>query len=297
MKSLPASPFLQPPDAAVTQEVWTDANGHKLPDRLEHWDPFTDIEVFSSLDIDLDAVRDACALGGDSAFAVVAMWSSGRTRLSGSGAPLELGQLAGLIRIPLSLRIDGFAAGGRLRLTTSLTLRHPGTGGTPISPARDGAILWTDSSTLTLEGSAARFPVSALDFSGAQHLPDDAAWKLEWNPEALDGPVLGDLRLLINSGNDTLVSSLRSGAADTRSVATRAFVMFDVARSMVEAALAIDRFVEDPEGFEDGSIGRMLFELIAMCWPGVPFKTLATRRRDDPARLEVELQAYLQLLR
>jgi hypothetical protein len=71
--------------------------------------------------------------------------------------------------------------------------------------------------------------------------------------------------------------------------------MFDVARALVEGALANDRFIEQPEGYEDGSVGRMLFELLAACWPGVPMTSLAARRRTEPARIEAELQAHLRL--
>jgi hypothetical protein len=40
----------------------------------------------------------------------------------------------------------------------------------------------------------------------------------------------------------------------------------------------------------------MLFELLAMCWPGVPTKALATRLHEDPGRMDAELQAYLEVL-
>ena len=157
--------------------------------------------------------------------------------------------------------------------------------------------MWVQSTSVALEGGSARFPITALDFSASPRLPDHAAWKLEWNAEALEDPVLGDLRLLVNSNSEAFLDALRSGAADPRSFATRSFVMFDVARALINGALGNERFVDDPEAFEEGSVGRMLFELLAMYLPGVPVKTLASRKRDDPARLEAELQAQLQLFR
>lgn len=279
------------------EQPWADADGRPLGDRLEHWDPFTDTELFRVVDVDLDAVRTACRLNLDAAFAVSATWYSNRTRLSGAGTSAELGQLRGRVRAPVSILVPGDAAGGRLQLRTALVLRHPGTNGSPISPSREGAILWLHSRSLALEGGSARFPVTAVDFEASDRLPDDASWALEWNPEELDAPVLGDLRLVVNSHNDTLLNALRSGVADAKSAVIRSFITLDVARALVEGALDNDRFVDDPEGYDEGSIGRMLFELLSMCWPGVPIKALASRRREDPTRLEAELQAHLRVLR
>ena len=45
---------------------------------------------------------------------------------------------------------------------------------------------------------------------------------------------------------------------------------FDVGRALVHEALANDRFVADPESFDEGSVGRMLFELLAMLLAGCP---------------------------
>jgi hypothetical protein len=297
LKTSPVPPYLLAPDDGVTDHQWTDSDGRDLTNRLEHWDPFTDTELFRAIDVDLDAVRTACRLGSDATFALNATWYSSRTRLSGAAADIELGQLRGLVRAPLSLSVPGASAGGRLDLRTSLVLRDPGMTQTPISPRREGAILWSQTTSIALEGGSARFPITALDFTGSSRLPDEASWSLEWDANALEAPVLGDLRLLINSQDETLLAALRSGAADASSTVIRSFVMFDVARALVHGALGNERFVEDSEGFDVGSIGRMLSELLSVCWPGVPVTTLASRRRDDPGRLDADLQAHLQLLR
>lgn len=268
-----------------------------VPDRLEHWDPFTDTEFFRVIDIDVDKLRAGCRLNVDATFALCSTWHSNRTRLSGTGSPIELGTLRGRVRAPLSVLVPGAAAGGRLELRTALILRHPGTNGTPISPSREGAILWVHSKVIALEGGSARFPVTALDFDTARRLPAGASWALEWSPEQLDGPVLGDLRLLVNSSNDTLVDALRSGVSDSKSAVIRAFILFDVARALVDGALGNEDFVADPDRFDEGSVGRMISEFLAACWPGVPITTLVSRRRDDPARLSAEIQTHLQLFR
>lgn len=261
-----------------------------------HWDPFTEVRLARVVQVDLDIVRESSGLGPDALFALTSSVYSDRTRMQTHGGAVEFGELTGRVRAPISVSVPGSRAGGRLTVTTRLVLRSPGRRVTPISPSRPGAILWTDDKRISLEGGAARFPVTALDFTDVPGLPTGAAWALEWNPEDLDAPMLGGLRLLVNSGDDALVAALRTGGDDISAVLLRSFVTFDVARSMVHAALANEHFIEAPEGFAEGTIGRTLFELVAACWPATPVPTLVARCRDDPARLDADIQAHVGVL-
>lgn len=297
MKTPPVTPYLLPPDEVVADAPWTLDDGRPLPDRLEHWDPFTDIELFRVVEVDVDAVREACRLGSDAALAVLATGYSSRTRTAETSKPVELGALAGVVTAPISLRIAGATSGGRLDLRTRLILRSAGATATPISPRREGAVLWDDETRISLEGAASRFPVTAVDFTAVPSLPDQGSWALEWDTDDLDAPVLAAMRLLVNGNDDSLLQALRSGSSDARATVIRSFVLFDVARTLVESALRDERFVDDPESFDEGSVGRMLFEFLAHCWPGVPVKALRSRIQNEPARLGAELQQHLGLLR
>lgn len=296
MKTAPVTPYLLAPKDAVVAREWTTPDGRPIPDRFEHWDPFTEVELFQSVDLDIGAVRDACQLGDDAAFAVVGAWYSHRTRLGEASRPVELGTVGGLIRAPLRLVIPGSQSGGRVDLRTRVVLRHPGSAPSRISPRRVGATLWSDEVTVAFEGSSSRFPVTPTDFTSMPRLPDGGSWILEWDPEDLDGPVLGGLRLLVNSGDSDLMGTLRTGSTDGRAGALRAFLRLDIARTVVRTVLNDDDFVDNPERFGEGTVGRMAFELIAMAWPGVPIRALRARATDDPGRLEAELQAHLGVL-
>lgn len=293
MKTPPAPPYLLPSEEAVVAEEWRTSEGSTVPERLEHWDPFTDIELVRIVDVDVDAVRAACQLGVDSALAVSASWFSTRTRLGAEGRPVEIGTLDGRVRLPVGVSVPGVDVGGRLDIRTRLVLRTRGAEPSPISPRREGAVLWTQDTRIELEGAAARFPVTPADFRAIPRLPDGGAWALEWDSEALDAPVLGAIRLLVNVADESLVGILRSGSADVRARIVRSFLTYDVARSLVHGGLQNEAFVDGSESFDDGSVGRMLFELLTSCWPGIPVKALASRRLDDPSRLDAELQSYL----
>jgi len=292
MKTPAAAPYLLPPDSAIVAQEWTNEDGIEIGDRLDHWDPFTDLRLVRTVDVDVDLIRSACLLQEDSAFALTATWSSTTTRIAGQGPLVELGIGGGLLRAALRLEVPGARVGGRLDLNTRLVLRFSGQSPSPISPQRPGATLWTEENRIALEGMASRFPITLTDFSSSARYPASAGWVLEWNHEDLDAPVLGGMRLLVNRSHESLVGALRTGSSDASAASVRSFVTFDVGRGLISGALANDRFVENPDVFTEGSVGRMLSELIALCWPGVPAASLRARSVDDPARFSGELQGY-----
>lgn len=296
MKTPKAVPYLLPPETAVAAQPWCFTDGGEVGDRLDHWDPFVELDLARIVEVDLDETRRACQLSENAAFALVATWSSNRTRMTGDGTIVELGSLRGTVRTALTMTVSGGEAGGRLTLRTRLVLRYPGEAPSAISPRRIGAILWEEECSIAVEGGAARFPITAADFKAIAYCPDKAAWFLEWDPGDLEAPVLGGMRLLVNSGHESIPDMLRSGSSDPRAAVLRSFVTFDVARSLIAGALRNDRFVDDPESFEDGTVGRMIFELIALCWPGKPVPSMRSRINDDAALVNAEIQARFGML-
>lgn len=293
MRTRAVPPYLLPGDDHVTPDDWTLADGTALGERLDHWDPHTDLEMAREVTIDLGALRAECGLGHGAALALVAGWRSDRTRLRAHGDPVELGVLGELVRAPVTLSIAGDSAGGRLDLWTGLVLRAPDRSSSPLAARRPGSILWQDDVAVALEGSAARFPVTPIDFAAVPWVPEEASWALEWDPEDLGSPVLGALRLLINAGDDELVSAVRTGSEGPIPRLVRSFVYYDIARSLVHGALASERFTASPEEWQEESLGRMLFELLDRCWPGVPAGSLRERLIATPGRFDAELQAAL----
>jgi hypothetical protein len=294
----PVAPtYLLPDDEAVLLGPWLDHGGLEIRDRVEHWDPVTDLELTRAATVDLDAARSQCALGADSAFALIAEWRApSRTRLGGAGKPVELGHLTGVGRAPISVNVPGREAGGRLDLTVRLVLRSCGSDPTPISPRRLGAILWTDTERVMLEGSAARFPTAAVDFGAVPKVPDAAAWYLDWNVADLEHPVMGGLRLLLNRTNPRIVSAVRSTSDDPAAPLIRSIIRSDIARQLIRAALSSDEFMDSPDSFADDSVGRLIRDLIASIWTGIPIDAIRERALQDPARFDADVQAALEVL-
>ena len=116
----PAAPtYLLPDDEVVSAGPWKECDGVEIGERLDHWDPFTDLGLTRAVTVDLDTVRSECMLGPGSTFALIATWRAPtRTRLAGAGERVDLGGLTGVVRAPIAQFIPGPEAGGRLDLTT-----------------------------------------------------------------------------------------------------------------------------------------------------------------------------------
>lgn len=294
MRTPVAPTYLVAADDCVEAGPWTDADGSEIGDRIDHWDPVTDLDLARAVTVDLDAVRLQCRLGSTAAFALTASWRAPtRTRLGDVGAIVELGNLDGLVRAPVGLVVPGPESGGRLDITTRLVLRRAGADASPISPRRAGTVLWTETQRVALEGSAARFPMTAADFSNLARVPDEAAWYVEWDPQDLEAPVLGGMRLLLNTRHSRIISAVRTATDDPAAPIVRSLIECDVARHLIRAALDNEAFVGTAEGFPDESVGRLLADLIAVVWPGVPVPSLRARALQDPARIDADIQASL----
>ena len=294
----PTLPYLPAPADAITAGPWilaTPDGESVLPEAILHWDPHTDLHMRREVEVDLAAVRQACGLHTTARIGIACRWRSDRTRLRGSGGNVELGALDQPVRVRLHLDANGPELGGDLELTTALVLRDAGSTENAIAAQLPGSMLWSDSVRTTLEGGAARFPASVLDFAETATLAPAAAWSLEWPPDALDQPALGAIRLLINSRNERLVAAVSSGARDPESEAIRSMIRFDVARTLIHGALSSDEVLEECE-FEPDSVGRMLRDLLEQYWPVTSPRALESMRASRPQRFESEIQGAVRLL-
>jgi len=290
-------PFLRIPAGVVDPGPWHLGDEHEaLGDRLEHWDPDTELVLQRQLVVDLDVVRGETRVEDGCRLDVASIWRSDRTRRRGASTPVPLEEDHGLVAIAVALTVPGRLVGGALELRTVIARGENALDVPPYVARRAGAVLWQDRVVVDLEGGAARFPVTVADFSTLPGLHPDAAWALDWSPHDLDQPVLGALRLLVNARNDVVVRAVTTGTDDAAGAIVSSAIRYDVARTLVHGALMSEQFEEQRSSFEADSVGRMLSEMLDRYWPGVDTATLAARLRDVPHRLDAELQAGVGLL-
>ncbi|KRF42533.1 hypothetical protein ASH01_17065 [Terrabacter sp. Soil811] len=155
---------------------------------------------------------------------------------------------------------------------------------------RRGSRLLTSMAThrFLLEGSASTFPTEAFDF-GPAGLPPDAAWKLQFDPESLDEPYLGAVRLFINSSHPSAPELLSGRPSLTQSV---------LFHSIVEHLLLIvaERFPAEAQSeYQADSVGEAL-EHLAKVYLGVPLTAAISLLVQDRAETICRLQAATSFL-
>ena len=291
----PVAPFLRAAPDSIAAGPWSLAGGGELDDRVEHWDPFLVLRLERQVTVDVDQLVASAGGIDPGALALATLWRADRTRLKGQGMSVPLGEDAGETTISLAMDVPGTEAGGNLQLHTFLMLASEAPITSPITANRAGSVLWSDRFVLSLEGDAARFPVTVVDFAALNGIADDAPWILEWYPHDLDQPVLGAMRLLVNSRNTVAVEAVGDALAP-ESAAVASAIRYDVTRALVHGALGNEDFVKGPREFEPDTIGRMLVDLLERYWPAGDPETLSARLEEAPHRLESELQAATGLL-
>jgi hypothetical protein len=295
-RSEAVAPFLRAEPASVLAEPWSIAgSGVNLDGRVEHWDPDLLLRLDRRLTVDIGLLVSTTGSAGPEGLAVTAVWRSDRTRMRGPGMAVSLAGREDEASISVSLDVPGRLAGGSLIIETLVVRLEADDADSPISARRPGSILWSDRAVVALEGTAARFPVTVLDFAGLTGIADGATWALEWYPRDLTQPVLGAMRLLVNSANPEVVRAV-SGEAGAEGAAIVSMIRFDLARSLVHGALRDEDFVQGAREFEPDSVGRMLSQLLERHWPGVDPAILARRLSEVPHRLESQLQQGAGLL-
>ncbi len=283
-------PYALPPEDVVDPGPWMTVDGLTLPARLPDWDPATDLHLFREIEIRHEELTESCDLSPRCELALVPTVRSNLTglRIVGDAGTLGPGSEGGTVRVAISLHVRGESLGGAIALTTDLVWVAGQAG--PLGPRRPGSRLWTDEIQCVIEGAAARFPISAVAFSALPTLDPNAAWTLDWDPTRMDDPVLGAVRLLVNTEHERLRESIISGSEDPGADVVRAVVQFDIARTLIGTALEDEEFVAGVDSYPEGSVGRTIRDLLEMHWDESA-AVLAARMRNYPRRFEMELQS------
>ena len=295
MSRVIALPYLTAARDRVAAAAWLGPNGQAL-DSIADWDYGTEVHAIRGLEIDVGGIREDCGLPSDARLAVTVIWRTTRTAMRGALPVTPLPRSGDHWIGEVRLRLDGAELGGELRLITRLLLAEAGSERQPLAPDLAGAVLWEDRHTVLLEGGAARFPMEVIDFRAARLPAAEAAWYLHWPSEDFHQPVLGALRLYLNEGHPTIRALVNGELSDELAEAVLSTMRFDTARALITGALRDDEFLEDPNPYDDGSIGATLRRLATAFWPDQTLTSLQNHLRSRPEAFHTELQERMRLL-
>ncbi len=295
MKAFP--PFVTAPAGAVTHHGWTLLTDPPVvePAVLTSWDYLTPVPLNGGVTVDGATVLEHCRLADDSLLQVTVTARNDRTYDRAN--VLKIPVAPGRNDIPLTVTLSGDTLGGRLTITTRLTVVRP----VPLddtAPQRAGSILWSHDHRITLDGTASRFPVDAEDFTRTRPRFANAPWHLEidtTNPAAAAGACI---RLTINLAHPAhldLLDPSTGGNGDLH----RNLLRWDVSRRLIHSALDVSGDHGDPIGtgpLEDGSLAAVFANHLAGTFGSDTVDTLRRRRETDPSRFETEIMHRARLL-
>jgi len=282
--------YRRPRDGVIRAANWLlvdeRAETSELPEILPNWDYQQPVHVAATLEVigDLWAETDLPATATVRAHM---QWHATGTGLRGSGPAVDLHGGA----IQVSLHLPGDQLGGTLYLEARVVLG--GLGGPPISPysaQRPGAILWSDSRKVHLEGAGTRFPVTQLSFADTGIAGGrGAAWCLQLDSSELADSAAGSLRLFINTDHERVRDHLRQPELPTSEQFTKN-LRFAVQRQLIAIACEHEELDVAAE-YESGSLGELLATLVRQTFPGRDLRSLQADLRRNPGEFEAELQA------
>lgn len=284
--------YREPSPECVTPSDWlVTASGREPianPVGIAHWDYATDLLIERTLSVDIDAMRTQALLDSGDELRCVIRWTSTSTDLQGSSDPVVLTGGSN----ELCCSVPGIEIGGILKLRTTVAV---GIGynddRNPLAARRSGSILWSDDFQLFLEGDATRFPTEALSFKANGLGPEGCAWRIVVKTSDLYVPALSAVRVILNKDHpayNRLADTTDSAAATL----TQQYLLYDVARQLVIAALLEDEF--QSEDYERGSIGAVLRARLITYFhhEGEEVEPLRQRWRLSPADIDAELQPW-----
>lgn len=290
-----ALPYRRPAEDVVDADSWhlvTEDGELSIPEALPHWDYQMNLRLRRKVRVDVGRARVESGLPPDAVLTLAAVWTSTGSSLRGPAAAVRIDG-RGPVEVELTAELQGSDLGGDLLLDTALVLAEANVSRGMSAPRRAGSVLWSDRTSLRLQGDAPQFPMGVVDF-GNTSFPDGAAWHLQISSN-LHAATMGSLLLLINERNSATATAFEN-AAKPRPVdrIVLSAVYADAARVMIEHALRSDEF-SDEAVFPDDTLGGTLLSLFHHLFPGSSINDVRLRRNRSPSLFASDLQAAVKI--
>jgi hypothetical protein len=258
----------------------------KLPQAIADWDYATELTFRRIMEVDDGAIREECQLPASAPLGISVLWHASGTNRRGVFPMVTVDARHTTVLASL----EGDELGGQLHLRTMVLLAGDVTYGGPLTPHRCGSILWSEDTSVSLEGEAALFPIEEIDFAATGIAPAPAAWYLEWNPGEPQSATLGSVRLFINSGHEIVRRAAVHPTADAASKAITSAMFYDVLRQLIEGALDSADF-DDTTNYPVGTLGASMRAALRLAFRESSLDVVRALKRTSRSDFEVRIQA------
>lgn len=291
-------PYLLPNPERIEVVRWILVKGdtpEPLPKRLPDWDPAASIQIQIEISVDAQGIASDCSLHPDAELRLSGGWESSGTGLRRREKHVDLDLRHSRRSHILDMTIPGTLLDGSVSIHAELSLSSFSERAARISPWMAGSRLWQESQKIALRGEGARFPVDVVDFeSSFTWLPPHAGWYLDWDRSSFDRPVLNSIRLHINSRHERVKRAVSQSLEDDEPI--RETISFDVAKSMITAALESEEFVENLGAYDEDTVGISIQRHLSALFPDFEYvEDIRDMYRQYPDRFNTLLQDRLKL--
>lgn len=295
-----ALPFLTLPNEIVTLGPWMigQVGAPLLPIKpnLDGWDYATDLELQSSLSIDMRGAAEVLAIPEQELkLAVTLNVGTGRgrfprttRRISSYVLDSEAEQL-----IEMRAMIPGNMLSGRINVRIEVLLAAAPASGSILSPNCVGSRLWSEEISVELEdGGENRFPIEVVSFTETfpNHGHRTAPWYLAWKPGGLAADFGGSIRLYVNSDHRELAQRVVDGDDITLQA-----ILGDVMVQMINAALDTDDSAEQLRECEEGSVGAQISAWMELAFPQRSLSEIQNMQRNLPGHFHAGIHAAAEV--
>lgn len=258
------------------------ADGQEI---AEQWTYYDDVEVVCTFEMDLADARERLILPSEATLGALVVARS-------SGTPVVLA--SEVLRISggqqqLVFSVPADRVSGTLLLEFQIVLAAPPeAAGHPLSPNRVGHTVFRAARRLVLEGMAPRLPMLPVNFSD-HGIPNGSKslWWLRLMTRDLYASASSAVWLWMNADNKAIQSMLENPEAP-ESAAWLNFLEIDFMRQLLREALSHEELSLGAE-YPDDSLGAVLVGIVRLL--GESLESLRGRYKDDPGRVEAELQS------
>lgn len=216
---------------------------------IKQWRKNRDLEVSAFILLNQDQVKAAITPKGVAS--IVLYWHSphGRdgTFLHGLGKKIKLlfDDSTNVLEIEADFIIDGKSIAGAVQLGCAIILDSvEEKRETSIFAQETGSVLFDSSTTISLEGTQALFPVVAVDFHSLDDVAPGSLYFLKKKFSQLDSNFSSAYKLYFNSTHPLFQAVNSDNEKDTTAQYLLKLIMYDIYRTIVEDALS-DNGIQD----------------------------------------------------
>jgi hypothetical protein len=245
------------------------------------WDYLAQLEFHRDIEVDGLRARNACGLESETPVDIVvtAHCPAARFRQIVYRTLVPEGSWAGA----MTFAIPSTEIAEQIRLDTEIILKGERPAAARLTARYPGSRLFSESIQLEIEGTRSRMPLESASF--ARQLSylraPRAHWYVDCGSGDLHAPVMRGLRVYLNSDQPGFAVAAQRGEQTIL-----AMLKADIARNLLETALADDSFQAGNLDFGEGSLGEAAVRVLRLCFRDMkPSDVLALARRD-PSRFQ-----------